>query len=324
MVPKDGGKDFCLIFHLSYPRGKSPPISVNANIPKEKCSVAYPDFCEAIQMCLHEGAGCHISKSDMTSAFRNLGMSRSSWRYLILKAESPIDGHTYYFIDKCMPFGASISCSHFQRFSNAVAHIVQFRTGRTLVNYLDDNLFAAYLRWLCNQQMRIFIEVCESIGFPISADKTYWATTILQFLGLLIDTVNQLVLIPIEKVCKAHNMISQVVHSKSGKITLLQLHKICGFLNFLGKCVVPGRAFTRCLYSFATTKANNKKLLLHHHVRVTKEMKLDLEMWLCFINQPSVYWRPFIDFEADSQSEQLPFYTDASGKIGFGGLCQLD
>ena len=39
-----------LIFHLSYPRdGKA--TSVNACIPKEVCSVKYPDFQEAVQLC---------------------------------------------------------------------------------------------------------------------------------------------------------------------------------------------------------------------------------------------------------------------------------
>ena len=36
-VPKDGGKNTRLIFHLSYPRGKG--TSVNANTPAEMCSV---------------------------------------------------------------------------------------------------------------------------------------------------------------------------------------------------------------------------------------------------------------------------------------------
>ena len=122
LVPKDGGKDTRLIFHLSYPRGKG--TSVNANTPSEDCSVKYPDFNEAIQICLREGKLCHIAKSDMKSAFRNLGIRKQDWKFLIMKAVSPIDGKTYYFVDKCLPFGASISCSHFQRFSNAIRHIL--------------------------------------------------------------------------------------------------------------------------------------------------------------------------------------------------------
>ena len=157
-------------------------------------------------------------------------------------------GKTYYFMDKCLPFGASISCSHFQRFSNAVEHIVQWKTKKNLVNYLDDYLFAALMKMICNDQVRSFLQVCEQISFPVSLEKTFWATTKLVFLGILIDTINQCCWIPIEKVAKAVTIITTVLEKKSKKVTLNQLQKICGFLNFLGRFVIPGRVFTRHLY----------------------------------------------------------------------------
>ena len=42
LVPKDGGKETHLIFHLSYP--KEGNISINSMIPEKLCSVKYPDF----------------------------------------------------------------------------------------------------------------------------------------------------------------------------------------------------------------------------------------------------------------------------------------
>ena len=45
LVPKDGGRDTRLIFHLSYPRSGE---SVNSCTPKELCSVDYPDFSLAL------------------------------------------------------------------------------------------------------------------------------------------------------------------------------------------------------------------------------------------------------------------------------------
>ena len=92
LVPKDGGKDTRLIFHLSYPRGKGS--SVNANTPEEACSVKYPDFNEAIQLCLKEGKFCHIAKSDMKSVFRNLGIKKQHWKFLVMKVVCPLDGKT--------------------------------------------------------------------------------------------------------------------------------------------------------------------------------------------------------------------------------------
>ena len=113
LVPKDGGKDMRLIFHLSYPRNSSEKLSVNANTPKEICTVSYPDFSEAIQLCMAAGKSCKIAKSDMTAVFRNLGIKREHFPFLVMKARNPKDKKFYYFFDKCLAFGASISCSHF-------------------------------------------------------------------------------------------------------------------------------------------------------------------------------------------------------------------
>ena len=315
LVPKDGGKDTRLIFHLSYPRGGS--TSVNANTPAELCSVQYPDFNEAIQMCIKEGRNCKIAKSDMKSAFRNLGIRKDHWKFLIMKATSPLDGKTYYFVDKCLPFGASISCSHFQRFSNAVKHIVQWKTKKNLVNYLDDFLFAALLKLSCNRQVNEFLNVCQQICFPVSLEKTFWASDRLTFLGLLIDTINQCVCIPVDKVTKAVNLINSILLKKSRKVTLNQLQKVCGFLNFLGRCVIPGRAFTRRLYVYTA----NDKLKSHHHIRVSSEMREDLIMWLTFLRHPSVFCRPFLDFSTTLVADEIDMFSDASGKIGMGAIC---
>ena len=103
---------------------------------------------EAVRICREAGRGCHCAKSDMSMAFRNIPMDKKSWRYLILKCAHPITGKMYYFVDKCLPFGASISCAIFQEFSNSVAFLVKHRTQKDLVNYLDDYFFAA-LKKLC-------------------------------------------------------------------------------------------------------------------------------------------------------------------------------
>ena len=76
LVPKDGGKKTRLIFHLSHPRDPVKGISVNAATPKELTTVKYKDFDKAVELCIKEGKGCHIGKSDMTSAFRHLAMKK--------------------------------------------------------------------------------------------------------------------------------------------------------------------------------------------------------------------------------------------------------
>ena len=311
LVPKDGGRETRLIFHLSYPRNGN---SVNSGTPKDMCSVHYKDFSEAIRICMKEGRFCFLGKSDMKSAFRNLGLKVANFPWLLLKARSPLDGNWYLFVDKCLPFGSSISCSHFNRFSDSVSHIVRVKSnGKANINYLDDYLFIALFRAVCNQQIQCFLDICAAINFPVSLEKKFWATQLLSFLGLLIDTVNQVVLIPIDKVSRAKELIDTVLNSK--KITVHSLQKLTGFLNFLCKCVVPGRAFTRRFYTYYTPMMKP-----HHHLNVTRELKEDLRVWMGFLNNAQIYCRPFIDYSITLQADDIDWYTDASGKIGVGGI----
>ena len=319
LVPKDGGKSTRLIFHLSYPRGTNK--SVNANIDKKACTVQYPDFSEAIKLCLQAGKCCFIAKSDMTSAFRQLGMSKLDFCLMVMKPRNPETGRFCYFVDKCLPFGASISCALFQAFSNAVAHIVKNKTGRELVNYLDDYMFAALMKLICNAQVEKFLEICELIRFPISMEKTYWGSTTLTFLGLLIDTVRQLICLPKEKIDKALEKIGKVLNKPKKKITIHELQKICGLLNFLGQAIIPGRAFTRRLYAYTSGKPSLKP---HHHIRITSEMRLDLELWRTFLNHQMIFSRSFMDVTKIYTAQEVEFYSDASKnpKLGMGAVCQ--
>ena len=230
LVPKDKGKKTRLIFHLSYPRDGD---SVNSGIPKEYCTVAYPDFEEAIKLCIWEGVSCSLSKSDMASAFRHVPLRRGQWYLLVMKAYHPVTGQVYYFVDKCLPFGSSISCAIFQAISDAIAFVVRVRSQKPNVNYLDDFLFAAALKRECDRQMKIFLETCSEINFPVAMEKTFWSETVMVFLGLLLDTVNQLVCIPEEKIHKALDMIEFFINPRNRKATVLQFQKLCGSLNFL-------------------------------------------------------------------------------------------
>ena len=198
------------------------------------------------------------------------------------------------------------------------------RTKKPLVNYLDDFLFISFLKYICNLQLQVFLHICELINFPVSAEKTESACTCIVFLGFLIDTVNQIIGIPMEKITRAVNMIQFVLNKCAGKpkhkrkMTVLQLQRICGFLNFLGRAIIPGRAFTRRLYAHL----QNKNLKQHHHLHITNEMMADLEMWLQFVQHPSIYCRPFMDFSKFWDAEELRFYSDASKTIGFGSYCK--
>ena len=188
LVPKDKGTKTRLIFHLSYPKDGD---SVNSGISTQRCKVKYPDFADAVALCIQMGKNATCAKSDMSMAFRHVPLKSSCWHLLILKATHPTSGVTYFFFDRVLPFGSSISCAIFQDFSNSIAHLVTFECGAEVINYLDDYLFVAYTRNYCNKQVKIFLNICKNIRFPVSKEKTVWGTVRLIFLGLLLDTEAQ-------------------------------------------------------------------------------------------------------------------------------------
>ena len=163
LVPKHSNKTR-MIFHLSYTFGDRPKDqSLNACTPQHLCTVKYNDLDAAVRECLRlsqealrvcRSGTIYLGKTDLSMAFRVLPMKVRCFCWLVLKAIDPADNKLKYFIDKCLPFGASISCVLYQRFSNALHHIVETRTRKKgITNSLDDFLFIAISKLICNWMM---------------------------------------------------------------------------------------------------------------------------------------------------------------------------
>ena len=129
LVPKAGGKTR-LIFHLSFNFADDETgVLLNEGMPHEICTMKYNDLDEAICNCLHISEEAlkvngrktvFLGKTDLSSAFCVLPLKRICFCLLVLKAVDPSDGKTKYFVDKCLPFGASISCTLYQKFLDAL------------------------------------------------------------------------------------------------------------------------------------------------------------------------------------------------------------
>ena len=101
---------------------------------------------------------------------------------------------------------------------------------------------------------------------------------------------------------------------------MLQFQRLCGSLNFLCKCILPGRTFLRRLYA---ATSSNARLRQHHHVKITSEHRMDLMTWEFFLRHPTVYSRPFI-CTGIADAVELDIFSDASCNFkagGFGTYC---
>ena len=330
LVPKSGGKTR-LIFHLSYNFSDQPADqSINALTPHDKCTVKYKDLYTAVSICLHlltkdNSIELFYGKSDLVSAFRILPILPEQRCLLVMKARHPITKIWYYFVDKCLPFGSSVSCSHFQLFSDALTHVAQNKFGLTIVNYLDDFLFIHTNRDECNNMVRKFLELCETVNCPVSEEKTECASTLMVFLGILLDGKNHCLAIPQDKKLKALNTIQIIKEQK--KVTIKVVQKLTGLLNFLQRAVVPGCPFNRCMYDKLKLRNKKGELLKHyHHIKLDAGFKQDWIVWETFLKSDSIHLcRPFVDF-ADNNEEPIFFYSDASlsKELGYGAVLAIN
>ena len=330
LVPKAGDQTR-LIFHLSYNFGPSvEQASFNHHTPKKYCEVKYNDLDHAVRNCLNllkvnPNACIFYAKTDLKSAFRLVPAKPKYFRWMLLKAQNPVTNSWSFFAEKCLPFGASVSCRLFSEFSNCLRHILETQLNKPMriTNYLDDFLFIADNEQECNFMVRQFLTLCDQIGCPVAMDKTEWSSSSMTFLGVGLDGLGHKLMVPDDKKLKTLNIVTLFCNKK--KATIKEIQKLTGTLNFLNKVIVPGRAFTRGLYAkLKTNGPDGKKLLPYYHVNLSKDFKLDCEVWLKFLEnvQNDRLCRPFIDWEPVCTSVELDFYTDSSGnkKLGFGGV----
>jgi hypothetical protein len=298
LVPKKAPGEYRLIHNLSYPLGKS----VNSSIPKEHSHVQYARVSDFIALLKPLGAA-YMAKSDIQNAFRLIPVNIQDHHLLGFHW----NGHYYY--DKFLAMGASSSCRIFETFSTAIEFIFKhLQKTNNVTHVLDDFAFCAATAQECQEMLDTFQALCRQLGIPLAAEKTEGPTQTITFLGIELDTKQQLARLPLDKIQKCLDTIDLFL--KSSKVTLKEMQSLIGLLNWACNVVVPGRAFLRRLID--STQGIKKS---HHRIRVTQSCKEDLRVWQKFLL--TMNGQCFFLQDKWLSSESLSLTTDAS-KIGFG------
>lgn len=91
--------------------------------------------------------------------------------------------------------------------------------------------------------------------------------TTLQFAGITLDSVNMEALLPVDKLQKCRNLLSEYLRKRS--VTLRDLQFLISLLNFACSVIVPGRAFLRRVTDLTTGIKRPTQ-----HIRITKDTKM--------------------------------------------------
>ena len=248
LVPKAGSKEkkYRLIHNLAYPYDDN---SVNANIPDSEAKVEYLTFDNVIKLGLKHGVTANAGKVDFDAAFRNFPVSAEQLAVLGFTLDSK------FFINSSMAFGARSSCKIFEEFATAIQWALQEKTqSDDFSHYLDDFIMIHAEREICRWYMNVMQAMCHYIGAPLSEAKTEGPLQIIKFLGLIINFLKQTITIPKDKVDNAIKLIQEIISSLAkegnakGKVTVRDIQKLTGTLNFFCKAIPCGRPFLRRLY----------------------------------------------------------------------------
>ena len=147
---------------------------------------------------------------------------------------------------------------------------------------------------------------------PLSPGKTQGPSTELKFLGMVLDSDSTVVHLPEDKVTHFTEELAKWSFKKHAK--LVEIQSLVGSLAFACKFIPPGRVF---LQRIINLMCGLKKQ--HHRIKLTRPFFADLEMWKQFLvgwNGKAFFLNPYWERSVD-----LQLHTDASGVLGYGGIC---
>ena len=129
-----------------------------------------------------------------------------------------------------------------------------------LVHYLDDFFTCGKVNTSeCARDIEIICSVFASLGVPLAPEKLIGTITCLVYLGVEIDSVDQVIQLPQEKLLEPVGILN-FWHQRK-KSTKHELSSLVGKHSFAAKVVSPARIFLWCFIDLSTSVTE-----LHHHI----------------------------------------------------------
>ena len=298
IIPKSEPGKFRLLHNLSSPYDYR---AVNFNIPREFAAVTYESLQDAIDF-INILPQPYLAKFDIKDAFRLIPLHPDDYYLTGLLWEN------FYYYDRTLPMGCSSACFIFEKFSSALKYIMQSHLNIPyVVKLLDDFLIISPNASLATESLNSTLSTLDSLGVPLSHEKTVQPTQSLTFLGITLDTVTMTAQIPTAKTVAYLALIDSTISTKS--ITLTNLRSLLGKLQHVTSIVRSGRPFLRRLYDL-TCGVDKSYLTIY----LDDETLYDLLVWkelIVSFNQKSIRLSPWVS------NFTISFYSDASN-WGYG------
>ena len=229
-----------VIHDLSWPPGKS----VNDFIAATECALVYSTVDQAANLCLQFDQPWLI-KVDLQSAFLSCPV-RVNDRHLLGFVWPPGASTNCYYHFNVLCFGMRSSPKQFNVLASALEYIIAKRGDfSTILHYMDDYIAVCPSYEIACDVLHIMVSTFESAGFQVQHNKTQGPSRALEYLGVMVDTVNQQLTISPERMQEIKDMLKDWLQITT--CTKRELLSLIGKLSFCARVVHAGRMFTRRL-----------------------------------------------------------------------------
>lgn len=205
--------------------------------------------------------GCWYGKMDLSACFLSFPMHPDAARDLAFAFEGK------FFQFDVMPFGLSSA----PRIASSLLDIVSAQLhdeGMRVIRYLDDFLVIASSELAALACMKRVAQVLCDFGFKLSTIKTEGPAQVLEFLGIMLNSLLLSVSVPEAKLVEARSILRDFsLRRRASRSSLLSL---LGKLSFLTSVLPAARPFLRFIIDAAHSPGN----------RLQAGFRADLAFWL--------------------------------------------
>lgn len=220
-----------MIVDLSHPKGDS----VNDWINPSLRSLTYTSVDKAADRILQLGRGALIAKSDIQSAYRIVPVHPEDRWLLGMEWRNNI-------------YGTAI-------WADALEWMLHKLGVEHNLHYLDDFLFLGKSdSEECDRALRAALQIFAELGVSIAPDKVKGPLTVLEFLGIILDSIKLELRLPHEKLTQLKRMVKQWSYRKV--CTKRELLSLIGHVSHACKVIKPGRQSCDGLLSYPQRQRN--------------------------------------------------------------------
>ena len=258
---------------------------------------------DAIKRIRETGQSALLCKFDIKDAFKICPVKKDQWKLFCVRWE----GLVYVLVRLC--FGCRSSPVILDSLARCICWIAENCYNITFIMHLlDDFLCIDRPDYNADITYHSMLDLFDSLGIPLSDNKTVGPCTCLEYLGVILDSERMEARLPNDKIMRIKNFIEKLLNKRP--CTKLELLQLLGHMNFASRVILAGRSFVAYLLKLASSVKE-----LHYFVHLNASRR-DLLMWVLILDK----WNGISLFyeRGFTTNHDIYLYTEAAST---GGIC---